>query len=443
MKNSLLYLSMAALLFSTACDDDDDNGPIITDPTVASFTVRIENVSEASPFLTSGMFNTPVDAAEPGPAGSGMAYEFSFNAGPGQKLSFATMYVQSNDLFFAPDGSGIALYDNGMAVTGDITDQLMLWDAGTEVNEEPGVGENQAPRQSGPDTGEDENGNVQLIADVDDGFSYPEVSDIINATLSHDGGTMFTLRIAVTESSNSPIAPGVYVVHTEDNPLFTAGMPDRGEGLEALAEDGGAAMLADALEAESGVTGILSPGAWAVHTNVAMFFTEGAAANAGIEAIAEDGNWAPMLSILDGLDGVLVSGAFNTPIGAAGPGPLLPGEAYEFSFTASEDDPYLSLATMLVQSNDIFIAPEAEGIALWNNGTPLSGNISNQFLLWDAGTEVNEFPGAGPNQAPRQSGPDTGEEENGNVQELSSLNDGYSYPAVSDVVEITITAVVQ
>jgi len=38
----------------------------------------------------------------------------------------------------------------------------MLFDAGTEKNEEPGVGPNQAPRQKAPNTGDAENGKVHL-----------------------------------------------------------------------------------------------------------------------------------------------------------------------------------------------------------------------------------------------------------------------------------------
>ena len=71
-------------------------------------------------------------------------------------LSFATMFVPSNDLFFAPDENGIPLFDEtGMPKAGDATQYLMLWDAGTEENQEPGVGANQAQRQSGPNTGND------------------------------------------------------------------------------------------------------------------------------------------------------------------------------------------------------------------------------------------------------------------------------------------------
>ena len=62
------------------------------------------------------------------------------------KLSFATKFVQSNDLFYAPDGEGIAVWGDDGPITGDITDQIMLWDAGTEVNQEPGTGADQPIR---------------------------------------------------------------------------------------------------------------------------------------------------------------------------------------------------------------------------------------------------------------------------------------------------------
>ena len=137
----------------------------------------------------SGVFNTPVGADSPGPLAfmeMGNAYEFTFVARPGDRLSFATMYVQSNDLFLAPGDTGIALFtDDRQPISGDITAQIGLWDAGTEVNEEPGVGANQAPRQAAANTGADEGGTVRL---VDDGFTYPAVADIVRITISSSGG---------------------------------------------------------------------------------------------------------------------------------------------------------------------------------------------------------------------------------------------------------------
>ena len=51
-------------------------------------------------------------------------------------------------------------------------------------------------------------------------------------------------------------------------------------------------------------------------------------------------------------------------------------------------------------------------------------------------TEVKEAPGVGPNQAPRQAKPNTGPDENGVIH---PIDDGFKYPAVSEVVRINIT----
>jgi hypothetical protein len=130
--------------------------------------------------IETGVFNTPSEASDPGPLGPGRAYAFEFYAEDGNRLSFATMFVQSNDLFYAPDGGGIALFNQeGVSLDGDITEFISFWDAGTEVNQAPGVGADQAPRQSGPNSGDDEMGAIRL---VDDGFTYPE--NVLRVTIS-------------------------------------------------------------------------------------------------------------------------------------------------------------------------------------------------------------------------------------------------------------------
>ena len=118
------------------------------------------------------------------------------------------MFIQSNDLFYAPDGNGIPLFDgDGNAIDGDVTADVLLWDAGTEVNQEPGVGADQAPRQSGPNTGADEGGPVVLIADGmmgPAGFTYPNAADVIKVTVN--GGT------AVSNETFDEV-PNEFVLH--------------------------------------------------------------------------------------------------------------------------------------------------------------------------------------------------------------------------------------
>lgn len=411
------------------------------------FKVTIENVGEAFPFIQSGAFAVPVDSAGAGPLFPGAAYEFSFDAAPGSYLTFATMFVQSNDLFYAPEEEGIALYDAmGNPVQGDLTDQLLLWDAGTEVNQAPGEGADQAPRQSGPNVGMADPDNTVRV--VDDGYAYPPANEVIQFNLIHNGGTSFTARIVnvstpatlmISDGSTVavPLSPGVFVVHTDPAPLFSEGSADHGEGLEDIAEDGDPSQLHGYIQTKTGATPILSPGVFLVHGDDDPIFTVGAMDRGeGLEAIAEDGNPGMLASLLH--ESATVSGgAFAVPVGAGGPAPVLPGGAYEFVIAAGPTGK-LSFATMFVQSNDLFYAPDGMGIPLFTpGGDPISGDITDQVDLWDAGTELNEIPGIGVNQAPRQSGPDTGAADPDNTIRL--VNDGYTYPADESVIKVTVT----
>lgn len=162
----------------------------------------------------------------------------------------------------------------------------------------------------------------------------------------------------------------------------------------------------------------LSPGLFVVHEREVRLFREGYPAVNGLEAQAEDGNPSELLKVLENR-GHAGHGAFNTPVGATAPAPILPGGAYEFSFTA-QPGMRLSVITMFGQSNDWFYAPKRQGIDLFVNGKPLTGDITNEFMLFDAGTEVDEEPGVGPNQAPRQAAPNTGAPEGGKVHPVKS-----------------------
>jgi len=157
----------------------------------------------------------------------------------------------------------------------------------------------------------------------------------------------------------------------------------------------------------------------------------------GLEAQAEDGNPSPLAASVKKMKGVVASGVFNTPVGDDKAGPALPGKAYEFTFQAKPGE-RLTVTTMFGQSNDLFYAPSDDGIALFENGAPISGDVTSRFHLWDAGTEVNEEPGFGPNQAPRQSAPNTGLSEHKPVRRIEDVKDGFSYPSVEQVLRVPI-----
>ncbi|NQV40736.1 MAG: hypothetical protein HQ506_00135 [Candidatus Marinimicrobia bacterium] len=432
------------LLLIVACDTDTNDPQIEGD-----FKITVENIAEAKSYSSSGAFNTPVGATDPAPIFPGEAYEVSFSAAPGSKLSFATMFVQSNDLFYAPDGDGIDLYDSmGEQVVGDVTSQIMLWDAGSELNQEPGLGADQAPRQAGANTGAVDTDNTVRLAS-DDFSNLPAVADVVQVSLSSNGATAFTLRIVNVSSSSTlmtsdggstavPLAPGVYVVHSGSDVLFAAGQADYGYGLAAIAEDGDPTDLSAMIAMDTGITQLYAPGVYVVHESANPLFTADVVDRGeGLEDLAEDGDPSSLAAALSSSAMYSTSGAFNTPVGATGPGALAPGASYEFVISAMEGD-YLSLATMLVQSNDLFVAPSGMGIALFTDGAAMTGDVTSYLSIWDAGTEVNETPGIGLNQAPRQAGAGAGMDEMGLVR---MVDDMYDYPTLSEIIRVTITQI--
>ena len=197
--------------------------------------------------------------------------------------------------------------------------------------------------------------------------------------------TPTTLKLSNGTTAPAPTAPILWTVTDEGNPLFTAGKPDRGQGLERLAEDGNPGVLADYIVAN--------------------------------------------------MKSVAHSGVVTVPVGDKGPGPITPGKAFEFTVSAAPGQ-RLTLAMMFGQSNDLFYAPGSKAIALFDSkGQPLTTDITSQLQLWDAGTEVNEEPGLGANQAPRQAAPNAGVAEKGNVL---LVKDQFHYPSVRDVVRVSI-----
>lgn len=196
--------------------------------------------------------------------------------------------------------------------------------------------------------------------------------------------TTFTIRVENATSGEAlklsngkmapfVIAPVLYVVHTGNtNPLFVGGQVDAGKGLRTL---------------------------------------------------AETGNPEPLSTSVGGQQGIVAVDADAKPVGATEGGPLAPGKAYEFTVTATPGQ-FLSIASMFGQSNDWFYSNDRP-IALFVSGKPVSGNMSAQVSLWDAGTEVDEEPGLGANQGPRQKDPEAGVREH---EAIAHVTGKWSYP---------------
>ncbi|HMP47991.1 MAG TPA: spondin domain-containing protein [Oligoflexia bacterium] len=106
------------------------------------------------------------------------------------RLSLASSFLQGNDIVIATPDLGVPLFSSdGVPLTGDISDQMDLYDIGTEKNEAPGIGPNQVLRQNPKppegqvSAGTPENQPVKLISEVNDGFSYPRARDSIRITI--------------------------------------------------------------------------------------------------------------------------------------------------------------------------------------------------------------------------------------------------------------------
>ncbi len=407
----LLSLALIAVLF-TQCMKEEIEEPTLKKGTLPDvvpgkmYTLSVENVSTNYPFFEAGAVFIPEGESEAGPAFPGNSFKFSFHAGPNHKLSFATMYGLSNDAFYAPDGKGIMLYENGNPVSGDITSQIMLWDAGTEMNQMPGPGN--------PHDGSATADPVWLMSNVGDGYDYGTVAGNLKVMLAYDGDHMFTLTIKVLENATTAISPVAWVVHSMADPLFEAGTKDRGKGLKELAETGNAEPLMHYLQWNAGYVSPIAPVFWAVHEKGEMpiFTANTPDRGLGLQSLAETGSPAELAENL--------SAMYNS--GAAGTGPLFPGNKLSFSFDAKPGQ-YLSIASMLGNSNDIFFAFGEEGIKLsFGNDEK---NITDEVMLWDAGTEVNEYPGT--------KSMDT--DERGNVR---LLDDDFTYPSVNKIIKVTI-----
>src|SRR5689334_20596289 len=158
----------------------------------------------------------------------------------------------------------------------------------------------------------------------------------------------------------------------------------------------------------------LSPGMFVLNDKTAALFTEGKPARKnGLEMQAEDGDPSGLVASLVAMHhSSNLHGMFNTPVGAMAAGPIRPGDSFEFTVSAVPGMKFF-MAQMFGQSNDWFYAPGANGIALFDaKGRQVNGEGTGQFYRWDGGTGKDEEIGSGPNQGPRQKGPNTGEAEN-------------------------------
>lgn len=366
----------AALLFAgfafTACDDDDDNKAPGTKP-----TLKLENVTTTKNYVQSGTFAAVAPGANT---------TFTFHAAKGERLMLAAMYGNSNDLFFAPENPGIALFDDsGVPYTGIIANAVKLWDNGTRVNEAPG------PNVNHPGVAQ-----ASVVTEVNgtdtEGHTYPAASTLFQVSLTFDAvQSLFTCTI--TNISNgtaneTPFSAGVFVVSNVldgdlvmEKPFFSVDQKSGAE-LTKLAEDGNVDPLKTLV---SGQTGIIT----SLHGAIVVVYTGDTNpiyqlgekdAQLGLSALAQRGDPAPLRTSLEKVPQVRKIYTITET--------ALPGESMECTYEAAANEK-VAFATMFGYSNDWF----------FTNGPALNaltkGDVTSKTVLLDDGTAVSQYPGAG------------------------------------------------
>lgn len=402
MKKMFLMPVMAligsALVLS--CSKNDMN---MGQPQTGNFTV--ENVTEIKDFVQSGTFK---GAGDPPVVFPGQSVSITFNAGKGQHLAFATMYGASKDWFFAPENPGLKLYDDqGIAMTGDVSAQIRLWDNGSKDNI----------------SGAAESKNISLVPGVD-------ASSLMKLDLAYNAEkSEFTLTIKNTSggtANETPFSPGVWAVSNtlganllNKMPFFEAGKLSNSE-ITQLAEAGNNGPAAMKAMVNTGIITGLSPVVVVVYRgNENPIFKVGEKDRAnGLKEVAQTGDATKLKAALSALNNV-------KEVYVLGNSPIAPG-AKETATIKGESGDKIAYVTMFGYSNDWFYGNNVE---LMLNA---KGDLSSKTALFDDGTAIDQYPGAG-NAQGLFGGVQIVED-----QAIKIVGNDFPVPAVDKVLKVTL-----
>lgn len=417
---SLIFMTLVWLLSS--CDKDNEV------PSGKSVDITIENVLESKSLVQSGTFKGTGTSPVIFP---GQSVSFSFYGGPGQSITFATMYGWSNDLFFAPENPGIKLYDNaGMPISGDVSTQIKLWDNGTRINQAPGV------NVSHPGTAESAPKSVIEVAGTDvQGNSYLPASQLIKASLAYDGNSRFTITLTNVSggtANETPFSPGVWAVsYSVGNelqnamPIYTKGQA-AANGLTNIAEMGDNSVMSAYLTGLTGIFTPLSPVLVVVYNgNENPFFKVGEKDRGeGLKNLAQMGDadvLAKALRTKAGVKDVYVLKESNTTVLLPKIGGTAGGRVSQELTLAAGDR--IAIATMYGFSKDWFFSTTGNGI-----DAMATGDVSSLIGLYDNGTASDLFPGAS-GGAPAESK---------SIQEVANPNSYTTLPAINQMIKVVL-----
>lgn len=397
-------LASTALAAFTLSSCRDSNNATMTDMAFQR-TITFENVVNPKDFVESGSFqgtgNPPVILP-------GQSVSVKFNAGKTQALMFATMYGDSDDWFFASQQPGIKLFDaNGNAITGDVSSSVRLWDNGSKNDI----------------TGQTESKPIMQVPNVN-------ASKLMKLNLAYnDVSSEFTLTITNTSGgtvNETPFSPGVWAVSNYNGsqllnsaPFFTPNALSNPE-ITDIAQMGNISKMMTKLNANTGIMTGLSPALVVVYRGDKNPIYELGKLDSGmgLKNIAQFGNVTQLQNTLKSLSNV--KGVY-----VAGSAPVTPGSKVTTNFNAEPGDK-IAYATMFGFSNDWFYANEQ------NIDANTRGDLSSKTSLFDSGTGIDQYPGAGNHQALFGGTP-----QSENVI-ISKVGNQYPVPAVQNVIKVTI-----
>jgi hypothetical protein len=386
-------------LFS--CNDSDHNMMDLP----SQRTITFENIVTPKDFVQSGSFQ---GTGIPPIILPGQSTSITFSAGKAQALMFATMYGASKDWFFASKQPGIKLFnDNGTAITGDVSSSVLLWDNGTKDNM----------------TGQMENKPITQVPNVN-------ASQLMKLNLSYNDMTSeFTLTITNTSggtSNETPFSPGVWAVSNYNGtqllnsaPFFTPNSLSNPE-ITDIAQMGNIDKMKVKLMANTGIMTGLSPALVIVYRGDKnpVYELGKTDSGMGLKEIAQFGNVSKLQNSLKAFPGI-------KGIYVAGSAPVAPGNKIMTNFVADPGDK-IAYVTMFGFSNDWFYANEG------NIDAAIKGDLTSKTALFDSGTGVDQYPGAGNRQALFGGIPQS---EN---MVISKVGTQYPVPALQNVIKVTV-----
>lgn len=411
-----------------SCSKDDDSAP----PDQHA-TITIENVLQSQPLVESGTF---MGTGSPAVILPGQSVAIRFSAAKGEAITFASMYGWSNDMFFAPENPGIMVYEaDGTPIEGDVSSQVKLWDNGTRVNQVPG------PAVAHP--GVAETGNITEVKGMDaQGNAYLPASSLVKATLAYNGSSYFTLtleNISGGTANETPLSPGVWAVSynvggslLNPAPLYKKDAPTA-NGLTAIAEAGDNSQLNAYVQSITGIFTPLSPVLVVVYNGISdpLFKSGENDRGEGLKELAQKGNadiLAAALKNKAGIKAVYVLPAADSKVLL----PVIngqPGSSVAQDISVAQGD-RIAIATMYGFSNDWFFATSGDGI-----DATKKGDVSAAIGLYDNGTAIDQFPGAGITQFNLAGTP---LDESKPIAAVPNPNAFTTLPALADIIHVTL-----